>query len=98
MERMEAVRGKEDATHIITRDENKALRSGQLAMVKNYRNKIMNDVIRGALVANITVHHTLYSVYGTVTYFEVHFCNSNVTATQEFDISWDCSDIRFEDY
>jgi hypothetical protein len=94
MERMEAVRRKEDASFIISRDDNKAMRSGQLTMVKNYRNKIINDVIRGALVASITVHHTLYSVYGTVTYFEVHFCNPNITATQEFFISWDCPDIR----
>ena len=94
MERMEAVRRQEDASYIISRDENKTVRAGQLTMVKNYRNKILNDVIRGALVANITVHHTLYSVYGTVTYFEVHFRNPNVTAAQEFFISWDCQDIR----
>ncbi|KAL5261371.1 hypothetical protein ACHWQZ_G007163 [Mnemiopsis leidyi] len=94
IERMEAVRRQEDASYIIPRDENKTARAGQLTIVKNYRNKILNDVIRGALVANITIHHTLYSVYGTVTYFEVHFRNPNVTAPQEFFIGWDCHDIR----
>lgn len=91
---MEAVRRKEDSSYIITRDENAAARGGQLTMVRNYRNKILNDVIRQGLVASITTHHTVFSVYGTVSYFEVHFRNPNVTASQEFYVSWDCQDIR----
>jgi len=88
---MEAVRRAEDATYIIPRDE--GTRAGQLTMIKNYRNKVLNSVIRDALVSNITAHHTLYTVYGTVSYFEVHFGNTT-GAVQEYHVTWDSQDIR----
>ena len=93
MERMEAVRRAQDASYIIPRDENKELRAGQLTMVKNYRNKILNDVIRQALVSKITKHHNLYTVYGSATYFEVHFRNT-ASSVQDFYLTWDATDIR----
>ena len=90
---MEAVRRAQDASYIIPRDEGKELRAGQLTMIKNYRNKILNDVIRQALVSKITRHHNIHTVYGSATYFEVHICN-DASAVQDFYVTWDATDIR----
>ena len=93
-QRMEAVRRSQNPNYIVPREaEFRIQREEQLKMVQNYRSKILNDVIREALVASVTCSHTIHTAYGAVAYFEVHYRNTTAE-TQTYWLTWDTDDIR----